>query len=334
MKISIVVPVYNAEATLQNTINSVLNQTNSNWELILVNDGSTDMSRAICDSFSKEYDNIFTFHKNNEGQFLTRMYGIYKSSGDYIGFLDADDLLDEKYVECLLCSIETYNNPDVLCFGFVEKNGIYCKERIPDKTKQFIDDPIKLLTEILNKRIPGSMCSKVFSLRILKETYIDSEYVKNKRYGEDAFQAFLYLLSCHSVVVLNFSLYCYVRNDHGFSLGFESRDMDYFNTKYVYKMLLNKALELNSSDELVLKIYAKNFNECVNYILKYYRSATNHKRRKDLVDYDWSSYLLEKNNEDITLNPYVRKSYIKVWNAFRKNRLFEIFIREKIIGWG
>ena len=95
MKISIVVPVYNCEKYVGDCIESVINQSNDNWELILVNDGSTDKSAEICNSYAEKYrQKIFAFHKENEGQFLTRKFGILKCTGDYVGFLDADDLLD------------------------------------------------------------------------------------------------------------------------------------------------------------------------------------------------------------------------------------------------
>ena len=78
------------------------------------------------------------------------------------------------------------------------------------------------------------------------------------------------------------------------------------------------------------------FNYTVNYILRYYRSAKDNKRRKEIVKYDWSTYLLDMTDDDINNNPYIRKSYIKVWNAFKHKRHLEIIVRERIkkIGWG
>ena len=108
--ISIVVPVYNAEKYLDRSIGSVISQTNSDWELILVNDGSLDNSGEICEKYSSKYENIKVLHKKNEGQLIARQLGIDNSSGDYIGFLDADDELDKNYVEDLSCFINEHDN--------------------------------------------------------------------------------------------------------------------------------------------------------------------------------------------------------------------------------
>ena len=80
MIISVVVPVYNAQRYLENCINSVLKQSNSNWELLLIDDGSTDNSGIICDKYAEDNKNVLAFHKKNEGQFLTRRFGIQKST--------------------------------------------------------------------------------------------------------------------------------------------------------------------------------------------------------------------------------------------------------------
>lgn len=343
MIISVVVPVYNAQRYLENCINSVLKQSNSNWELLLIDDGSTDNSGIICDKYAEDNKNVLAFHKKNEGQFLTRRFGIQKSTGDYIGFLDADDFLDKEYVRELIDCVEKKGCPDVICFEYAYWKETIIKEyhlKIKDAQKNYFNGPESrkyVYRQMIDGTLTGSLWSKVFRAEIIKNTEIDTTVVENKRFAEDTFQSFNVLAHAESILYFNKILYFYRANYAGASQGFEFRELDYYNKKYVYRMLLDSLpLLLLDDEESTKKLLAYNFNYTVNYILRFYRSATTIKRRKEVVNYDWSTYLLYMTDEDINNNPYIRKSYIKVWYAFKKKRHLEIYVREKIkkIGWG
>ena len=99
--ISVVMPVYNAEAFLKNSIESVINQTYKNIEMILINDGSSDGSGMICDNYSDQYSRIKVFHKANAGPAAARNFGIERASGELIFFLDADDYISLDALEIL-----------------------------------------------------------------------------------------------------------------------------------------------------------------------------------------------------------------------------------------
>ena len=96
MKISIIVPIYNIENYIEKCLTSIINQTYNNYELILVNDGSTDSSETICKKIAKENKQIKYFYKKNGGLSDARNYGIRKSSGEYLMFVDGDDFLESK----------------------------------------------------------------------------------------------------------------------------------------------------------------------------------------------------------------------------------------------
>ena len=105
--ISIVVPVYNVEKYLEKCINSIINQTYKNIEIILVDDGSTDDSGKLCDELKKKDNRIKVFHKKNGGLSDARNFGIEKASGKYIGFIDSDDFIKEDMYEILYNAIIT-----------------------------------------------------------------------------------------------------------------------------------------------------------------------------------------------------------------------------------
>ena len=115
--ISVIVPVYNVEKYLVQCINSILNQTIKNLEIILVDDGSLDNSGKICDEFSKKDDRIVAIHKENNGLSSARNAGLEIANGNYIGFVDSDDWLDEHMYEILLKLIKE-NNSDISCCDF------------------------------------------------------------------------------------------------------------------------------------------------------------------------------------------------------------------------
>jgi len=101
MKISVIVPVYNAEKFLNNCIESVVHQSYTNWELLLIDDGSSDSSAEIMKAACKNDARIKEFHQKNAGPGIARNKGIEIATGDYIVFLDADDYIDSEYFALL-----------------------------------------------------------------------------------------------------------------------------------------------------------------------------------------------------------------------------------------
>ena len=122
--VSIIVPVFNAEKYLPKTINSLQNQTYKNLEIILVDDGSTDLSREFCDKYGNNDKRIKVFHIRNCGSAKARNYGLKKASGKYIMFVDSDDFLERNGIELLTQVAEKYNL-DMLCgrYNYVDDLG-------------------------------------------------------------------------------------------------------------------------------------------------------------------------------------------------------------------
>ena len=106
-KISIIVPVYNVEQYLERCVESILKQTITNFELILINDGSSDNSGPVCDELSRKDTRIRVHHIQNGGVSNARNLGIQSSRGEWISFIDSDDFVTEDYLETLLQPVET-----------------------------------------------------------------------------------------------------------------------------------------------------------------------------------------------------------------------------------
>ena len=129
MKISVIIPVYNTEKYLKECVESVLAQTYHNLEILLINDGATDSSPQICESYAKQDARIKLIHKENGGLSDTRNMGIKQCSGDYVLFLDSDDYWDDpKMVEKLADQMQQYP-VDILNFRY---------KKYMEDTKQFV----------------------------------------------------------------------------------------------------------------------------------------------------------------------------------------------------
>lgn len=121
INISVIIPVYNGDKFLHNCIESVLNQTYQNFEIVIVNDGSVDNSGYICDEYAKKYSMIRVYHQANKGVSAARNLGIEKAKGDWFYFMDADDTINADLFSIIECVDE---NTEVVQFGYnrIEKN--------------------------------------------------------------------------------------------------------------------------------------------------------------------------------------------------------------------
>ena len=105
-KINVIVPVYNVEAYLERCVESILQQTYAHFELILINDGSTDSSGQICDHLASQYENIKVYHIENAGVSNARNMGIQLATGSWVTFIDSDDFVTQDYLATLASAVE------------------------------------------------------------------------------------------------------------------------------------------------------------------------------------------------------------------------------------
>lgn len=176
MKVSIIVPIYNAEKYLKKCINSILKQTYKNLEIILINDGSTDKSKKIIESFKDK--RIIFIDKTNTGVGNTRNLGIEKSSGDYIMFVDSDDYIELDCVEKMLSKATTDDCELVIGNYYLDtKDNTY-----NINFKEFSDTTLKEHPELLLDINLGP-CNKIYHKRLFKET--DNRFIVGLKY-EDA----------------------------------------------------------------------------------------------------------------------------------------------------
>ncbi|MBO5357304.1 MAG: glycosyltransferase family 2 protein [Clostridia bacterium] len=213
IKISVLVPVYNVEKTLDRCVESILNQTFKDFEIILVNDGTTDGSGAICDDYASKYENIRVIHKENEGLGPTRNVGIKEARGEFIYHCDSDDWLKEDLLEKAYKAI-TEANADVVVFGydiFTEKNGkitpygSVCVENDAFTDKNSVR---KFFSEqYFNSFVVLSACNRMYRRSFI----VDNElYFPPLRRSQDVAYSLLLFNSIERLVTIKEAFYCYI----------------------------------------------------------------------------------------------------------------------------
>lgn len=170
--ISVIVPVYNMERYLDKCVDSILNQTYKNIEIILVDDGSVDNSPQICDRYANDFDNVKVIHKENKGQSSARNVGLDVCQGEYIGFVDSDDWISPTMYEKMFSLIQ--NNEMIVNIGMQEisDNGIVVRSRIHDEKN---DSKQKLLSDILLHKSGASVCTKLFPTKIVNKVRFNEQ---------------------------------------------------------------------------------------------------------------------------------------------------------------
>lgn len=192
MRYSVIIPVYNAEGTLRRCLDSLVGQQFSNYELLLINDGSTDGSDAICREYASTYSCVRYFAKENGGVSSARNLGLEQAKGEYILFVDSDDYVSEDYFALLSHTLES-NAVDLLMFGYRNfggastewDTGVFCEETESSVAKR--------ISFAVCQYLFSSLLSKAFKRQIIERDNI--RFSNNLAIGED--QAFIFTYAMH-----------------------------------------------------------------------------------------------------------------------------------------
>lgn len=257
-KISIIIPVYNGEKNIVKCVESVLNQSYKNTEIIIINDGSTDNTIKILNYYKALNSNICVIDKKNEGVSSARNDGIKISSGDYILFVDADDTLEHNAVEVLLEIMVNKNVELVIASNNILRRKRIIRENIlTDK----LYDKREMVEKITKRNIfLSTPWGKLFDSNIIKSKNI--LFNTNLEIAEDTLFNLEYLSCINNIYVCSNIVYNYVVG------GVASSSKYHKNIYQSYYLLLSKYIELNtkSNEQLILQ-RAENF---LNVIIDHY----------------------------------------------------------------
>lgn len=243
MKISVIIPVYNVEEHLEQCVSSVVNQQYTNLEIILVNDGSTDGSGAICDRLATQDFRIRVIHQQNAGVSSARNEGIAAACGDYLTFVDSDDWLSLEMYHVISRSILKENGPEVIMCDFINewqgrsqainapiRKGYYNKNNIIRELY-----PTLLVTEDLGRIPIVSACTCLFQASLLKNNIT---FDPTLRYSED------YLFMAEVMIATNSFYYAKNQFFYHYRQYDESRSKKYQPEWWITLLSLNHKLKV------------------------------------------------------------------------------------------
>lgn len=205
--ISIIVPVYNASEYLKQCIESIVKQTYKALEIILVDDGSTDDSTQICEHYRRLDGRIQVIHKDNGGLVSARKAGLKIASGNYIGFVDADDYIANDMFESLYLKLKEYD-ADFAHSGMIIGNQKICNE-VESVVDFTLNNKIEFINNNIfrNQKIIFALWSKLFKAELVKAAYMQLNEKQN--YGEDLLCMCYCILMCNKFCILKDAFYHY-----------------------------------------------------------------------------------------------------------------------------
>lgn len=249
-------PVYNAEKYLQEAIESILNQDLSNWELIAINDGSTDKSGIIIDSYSQNDPRIRVIHQSNHGVSYTRQVAVDLAKGEYITHIDSDDVVLPTYLSSMYSLAIKENADMVWCDLSLDKEGHKAWRMTCEESTEV------MIKKILLQQMWGSLCNKLIRREICQNK--DVKFPVDCKMWEDMAYLIQCLISCKNIKYLPKPFYYYRQNEDSLTHQNLTRVMCYEYEKAVNKIdssmknsgLIDKySIELNSLKLFVIRDY-------------------------------------------------------------------------------
>lgn len=293
--VSVIIPIYNAETWLHQSVNSIINQTYKDWELILVDDGSTDSSLEVCNKFALLNSKIKVIHKSNGGVTSARYLGLLSSKGQFVVFLDADDILYPPALQILLDHQNNYLVDIVKC----NEEILYGKIKTKMSNKHIgVLDKGNFIKCLLLGEVISTLHATLFSRFVLTDEVfmIDQKY----KIGEDVLMNILSANNCHSAYVGNEIIYGYSYN--------EKSVMQTQVMSFEYNQSISNKI-FQSVKEKTPEIFEMQKRARVTHLIKSFfvpEIEFSFVRYNELV-----TYLKNNSNEKIEILKYIDSKYLK-----------------------
>jgi len=308
--ISIIVPVYNVEKYLKETLECIIKQTYTNFELLLVDDGSKDSSPEICDEFAGKDDRVRVFHNPNMGPSEARSFGIAHATGEFIAFIDSDDLVDEDYLEQLITPYEN-NEIDLTLCGFdrfYNDDTTNQRRYLLGKDDTCILESVKelaLLFTVPKTSLSGvSIWAKLYRRSIIVEHNI--KFPEGISYEEDCCFNLLYYRHVRKAATIKKNLYHYRQALNSLSKVYKEttyRDLvNGYNERVKFFKELDMAPKyLKELDNIFLIVTFNNMKKIATSPMSYLERR---KAYKSILKYEESQRII--NNCGLSKNKFTR----------------------------
>lgn len=325
--VSVIIPVYNAEKYLKKSIESVINQSYLNLEIILINDGSIDGSRDLCKQYLNKDNRIVFIDKENEGVSKSRNLGIEISHGEYLMFVDSDDFIEEYYIQEMLDYLNEKEFDVVISgmnivneIGILKTKNLYLKE----SCQIFFD---KIIEDIINTIYLCSSCKTL----VRKELVINNNIMfnNNLKYGEDLMFSFNVLKVASRIGYLNNCGYNYVQVSTSATHNWDYNSVCKYcvDNSYIFKKLLPYVGDKNYL--IYNRIYSK-FNLAMMRVASFSKYKEFKRIAKEIITLiNIDKDFLDK--VDISKINYEGKVKILLIKLFKTKRYLLFFVIVKLI---
>lgn len=225
-KISVIVPVYKVEKYLDRCVQSILNQTFEDLEVILVDDGSPDRCPEMCDEWARKDSRVFVIHKTNGGLSSARNAGLKIQKGEFVCFVDSDDWILPEMLEKLLELLENNSECDIAECEKIDCESNECKISQP-QTKIEIFDKDKMMRYFF--RVDGEPSNTQVWNKLIRKNILDGfKFVDTL--NEDVEASYEFFTRAKNLIKTNQIYYCYFKNDYGITRSkFSERDLEYLD---------------------------------------------------------------------------------------------------------
>lgn len=271
--VSVIIPVYNVENFLSRCLDSILQQSYDKLEIIIVNDGSTDGSREICDYYKNKDPRVFLINKKNGGLSSARNEGIKKSKGDYVCFVDSDDYVTPNFVMDLFKSIKNNHTKISQCdVDLVDPNG-------KNRGRWTVIEDYRVINGrrlILDSLKGGNAQNIVVWNRMYARELLNANSFEEGRIHEDEFFTYKILYK-QRVSIIHKRMYKYVQNPHGITKG-KKRDCSYCDVMDAYHGKINYFID-NNDYEIIKALCVYVIRLIPSIIRKYCTSDCREKKR-------------------------------------------------------
>ena len=323
-KISIVVPVYNVEKYIRECLDSLVNQTLEDIEIICVNDGSRDSSPQILEEYASKDSRIRVFHQENQGVSAARNFGIKNVTGEYLTFVDSDDWIELNALEILYKTVKERKS-DILLFSHYNfiNNVIYKDLRLDNIAQIAMDKNIKF-DEYYQEffKLPLGVCGRLYSTNLIKNNNI--LFPLNVQCSEDWLFAIEAFINAKAIGILNTGL-CYYRKNSEQSLSKNSTNgiTHTYKMSKIYKDILYSSDNLENKDD----IYHTSLNSIIKLILWHFNNIHGMNAKKKNIKYikkikkEYKPYS-KKNEESMAMYKKLENT-IKNYNRLYIKKLME-----------
>ena len=315
-KISVIIPIYNTEQYLEETLLSVVNQTMiEDIEVLMINDGSTDNSRYIAEKYALDYENFYTYHKENEGQAIARNFGIEHSNGEYIAFLDSDDYIPPNAYEKLY-NLALKNNSDMVCGNALRFSSYNVWRNILFKNS--LDKISKDLKSTNLNEFPQLVWDTAIWNKLYKKEFLienNLRFPKSKIFFEDLLFSFESYFLANTVTLTKDTIYYWRSRKDNTSVTQQNEDMKNFTARLnILKNIDEFCNKYQVNKEIRKELYLK----WVNHDLRIYIKRFNN------FPEDYSRYLFDEIYEVVNLIP---REIIDGLNTY-KRVVFEMILNK------